>query len=147
MIENFGGNIKLNNPNLDDFFGGTIRNKITLNFNFYQILCLDRKKENKNILLNHLKLFNQDYFYYFLTRPYIFLFKKYFNNNKEFNINGKKVVIKNFINIDEVLKGKYKYKSNSFKKNLEKYPKIFRIILKAMKNEIDMGILLQSLNK
>ena len=38
MIENFGGNIKLNNPNLDDIFGGTIRNKITLNFNFYQII-------------------------------------------------------------------------------------------------------------
>ena len=130
MIENFGGNIKLNNPNLDDVFGGTIRNKITLNFNFYQILCLDRKKENKNILLNQLKLFNQDYFYYFLTRPYIFLFQKYFNNTKEFEINGTKEVINNFITIDEVLKGKYKYKSNSFKKK-------FREISKNISNNFE----------
>ena len=130
MIEKFGGNIKLNNPNLDDVFGGTIRNKITLNFNFYQILCLDRKKENKNILLNQLKLFNQDYFYYFLTRPYIFLFQKYFNNTKEFIINGTKEIIKNFITLDEVLKDKYKHKSNSFKQK-------FREISKDISNNFE----------
>ena len=37
IIENYGGHIKLNDPNLDDIFGNINDNKIYLSYKFYQI--------------------------------------------------------------------------------------------------------------
>ena len=123
IIENYGGHIKLNDPNLDDIFGKTNNNKIYLSYKFYQILCEDRKKENKGILekvLQKKEIYSKEKFLYFLTRPYLDLFQKYVKNDNEFEINGIKEKIEDFISINKYMENKLKNEPKCYKEKFKK---------------------------
>ena len=135
LVEDLGG-IKLESVNLDNVFGGTKRNRTIIDLPLYKIICfvLDEKNEkyvknnNKEILENAKPEGerNKKLFEYLLTRKYKFLLDKYFNNEKNFDID--KETIEKFPAIDEVLADKFK---NKFKNEpLEKEKKIKN--LKAM---------------
>ena len=135
LVEDLGG-IKLEPVNLDNAFGGTERNRAIIDLSLYKIICfeLDEKDEkyvknnNKEILENAKPKGerNKKLFEYLLTRKYKFLLDKYFNNEKNFDID--KETIEKFPAIDEVLADKFK---NKFKNEpLEKEKKIKN--LKAM---------------
>jgi hypothetical protein len=132
IIENYGGHIKLNDPNLDDIFGNINDNKIYLSYKFYQILCEDRKKENKGILEKVLqfekkeidsKFVDKEKFLYFLTRRYLHLFRKFAKDDNEFEINGIKEKIEDFVSIKKYMENKLKNEPNSYKEKFKKISK------------------------
>ena len=125
MIEKFGGGLKLNAPNLDNFFGGKKINEVHLNYNMYQLLSLDKKHQNKERIRNACNLDKEVFelnggdkekFCYFLTRTYKSLFTNYVKNYKEFEINGDKTTIDEFKNIDDIIELKGIEDSKTFKK-------------------------------
>ena len=79
-----------------------------------------RKREKNNIIKvnNKTKLENakpenekyEKYFYYFLTRDYKFLYKKYHQNDKLFNIEGQNEIIYDFKTLNDVLECRKKSK-------------------------------------
>ena len=106
------------NINLDSVFGTSYKqNRAALKLCIYQILCFN--KENKKILLEadaNLSEEDKEKLDYFLTRKFKFIFEKYIKNEKEFVINNKKITIKEFKTLDEVIKEK-RNKIYSKKKN------------------------------
>ena len=80
------------------------------------------KREKNNIIKvnNKTKLENakpenekyERYFYYFLTRDYKFLYKKYHQNDKLFNIEGQNEIIYDFKTLNDVLECRKKSKRN-----------------------------------
>lgn len=135
LVEDLGG-IKLESVNLDNVFGGTKRNRAIIDLPLYKIICFELDEKNEKYVKNNNKEIlenakpkgerNKKLFEYLLTRKYKFLLDKYFNNEKNFDIN--KETIEKFPAIDEVLADKFK---NKFKNEpLEKEKKIKN--LKAM---------------
>lgn len=135
LVEDLGG-IKLESVNLDNVFGGTKRNRAIIDLPLYKIICFELDEKNEKYVKNNNKEIlenakpkgerNKKLFEYLLTRKYKFLLDKYFNNEKNFDIN--KETIEKFPSIDEVLADKFK---NKFKNEpLEKEKKIKN--LKAM---------------
>ena len=135
LVEDLGG-IKLEPVNLDNVFGGTERNRAIIDLSLYKIICFELDEKNEKYVKNNNKEIlenakpkgerNKKLFEYLLTRKYKFLLDKYFNNEKNFDIN--KETIEKFPAIDEVLADKFK---NKFKNEpLEKEKKIKN--LKAM---------------
>ena len=99
------GDIKLK-VNLDNVFGSRFcQNRAALYLQIYTILNFN--KANKSILEQaEPEPDKNDIFFYLLTRPYNFIFLKYINNNKQFQIKGEKITIKEFKTLDEVVKEK-----------------------------------------
>ena len=135
LVEDLGG-IKLESVNLDNVFGGTKRNRAIIDLPLYKIIYFELDEKNEKYVKNNNKEIlenakpkgerNKKLFEYLLTRKYKFLLDKYFNNEKNFDIN--KETIEKFPAIDEVLADKFK---NKFKNEpLEKEKKIKN--LKAM---------------
>ena len=135
LVEDLGG-IKLEPVNLDNVFGGTKRNRAIIDLPLYKIICFELDEKNEKYVKNNNKEIlenakpkgekNKKLFEYLLTRKYKFLLDKYFNNEKNFDID--KETIEKFPAIDEVLADKFK---NKFKNEpLEKEKKIKN--LKAM---------------
>lgn len=135
LVEDLGG-IKLESVNLDNAFGGTERNRAIIDLSLYKIICFELDEKNEKYVKNNNKEIlenakpkgerNKKLFEYLLTRKYKFLLDKYFNNQKNFDID--KETIEKFPAIDEVLADKFK---NKFKNEpLEKDKKIKN--LKAM---------------
>lgn len=135
LVEDLGG-IKLEPVNLDNVFGGTERNRAIIDLSLYKIICFELDEKNEKYVKNNNKEIlenakpkgekNKKLFEYLLTRKYKFLLDKYFNNEKNFDID--KETIEKFPAIDEVLADKFK---NKFKNEpLEKEKKIKN--LKAM---------------
>ena len=135
LVEDLGG-IKLESVNLDNVFGGTKRNRAIIDLPLYKIICFELDEKNEKYVKNNNKEIlenakpkgerNKKLFEYLLTRKYKFLLDKYFNNEKNFDID--KETIEKFPAIDEVLADKFK---NKFKNEpLKKEKKIKN--LKAM---------------
>ena len=129
LVEDLGG-IKLESVNLDNVFGGTKRNRTIIDLPLYKIICFELDEKNEKYVKNNNKEIlenakpkgerNKKLFEYLLTRKYKFLLDKYFNNEKNFDIN--KETIEKFPAIDEVLADKFK---NKFKNEpLKKEKKI-----------------------
>ena len=124
LIEKHGG-IKLAKVNLKNVFGGTTQNKESLMGKLYQIICFG---ENNKKILENAKPENEKIYNYFLSREYKFLLKKYYDNDKNFNIDGKDVKIEDFKTFEEVKKdSKIKYYSDE---NINKFRSAVSIVLK-----------------
>ena len=135
LVEDLGG-IKLESVNLDNVFGGTKRNRTIIDLPLYKIICFELEEKDEKYVKNNNKEIlenakpkgerNKKLFEYLLTRKYKLKLDKYFNNEKNFDID--KETIKKIPAIDEVLADKFK---NKFKNEpLEKEKKIKN--LKAM---------------
>ena len=104
LVEKFGG-IKLKRVNLRKVFGGVKTCKKAVELKLYQIICFDKKGENKSILKNSK---DEKLFKYLLSRKYKFLLCKYNQKNPKFYIDGENQKIPGFPYIDEVLENVYK---------------------------------------
>ena len=117
LVEDLGG-IKLESVNLDNVFGGTKRNRAIIDLPLYKIICFELDEKNEKYVKNNNKEIlenakpkgerNKKLFEYLLTRKYKLKLDKYFNNEKNFDI--EKETIKKFPAIDEVLADKFKNK-------------------------------------
>ena len=99
---NIIGNIKLKRVNLKKLIGGVKKNKLIFKLNLYQMLCIDKKRKNKEILDNA-QPEDEQLYYYFLTRTYRFLFNNYYVGNQIFNVNGEMRYVNSFPKFDDVL--------------------------------------------
>ena len=116
LVNKYGG-IKLKNINLKNVFGGVKRNKKVIYLKLYQIICCDEKGENKSILKKAKpKNKNKKIFKYLLSREYIFLLKKYNEEEPKFEIDGKEEKIPGFETIDRVLEKIYNSKQEDTNK-------------------------------
>ena len=104
LVEKFGGK-KLKRVNLRKVFGGVKTCKKAVELKLYQIICFDKKGENKSILKNSK---DEKLFKYLLSRKYKFLLWKYNQKNPKFYIDGENQKIPGFPYIDEVLENVYK---------------------------------------
>ena len=137
LIENQIGS-KLAVVNLQNVFGGTTQNKMSLKWKFYQIICFG---EGNKEILEEAKGKNEKIFNYFCSREYKFLLKKCYDNDKHFNIDGKDELIEEFITFEELKK---KMIQNVFYlkilKNLIGQFQWFLMILKIMMKDIQKRI-------
>ena len=116
LVNKYGG-IKLKKINLKKVFGGVKRNKKVIYLKLYQIICYDEKGENKSILKKAKpKNKNKKIFKYLLSREYIFLLKKYNEEEPKFEIDGKEENIPGFETIDRVLEKIYNSKQEDTNK-------------------------------
>ena len=99
------GNIKLK-VNLDDVFGNRFcQNRAAMQLPIYTIFNFN--KENKHILEKaNPNPEKKDIFYYLSTRPYKYIYQKYINNDKQFEIKGEKITIDELKTLDEVVEEK-----------------------------------------
>lgn len=99
------GNIKLK-VNLDDVFGNRFcQNRAAMHLRIYTIFNFN--KENKHILEKaNPNPEKKDIFYYLSTRPYKYIYQKYINNDKQFEIKGEKITIDELKTVDEVVEEK-----------------------------------------
>ena len=121
IIEIFG-NITLPDFDSNDFVGGTLQNEILCRSKMYQIFAYkdDYKKILENAEPN--KPEDEKKFNYFLTRNFEELFKEYYNNNKNFLIEGKYETIDLFRTFREEIKRRKEkvYELDDEKKKEEK---------------------------
>lgn len=99
------GNIKLK-VNLDDVFGNRFcQNRAAMHLRIYTIFNFN--KENKHILEKaNPNPEKKDIFYYLSTRPYKYIYQKYINNDKQFEIKGEKITIDELKTLDEIVEEK-----------------------------------------
>ena len=121
IIEIFG-NITLPDFDCNDFVGGTLQNEILCKSKMYQIF--GSNEDYKKILENAEPVKSEDEkkFNYFLTRTFEELFKEYYNNNRNFLIEGKYETIDLFRTFSEEIKRRKEkvYESDDGKKKEEK---------------------------
>lgn len=130
------GNIKLQKPNLRLVIGGIKQNqKVYKTYLIYQILCTDKKDKNKTILENAepKNERNKKLFYYFLTRTFGFIFQNYYENNKEFNIDGQIEYVHDFITLKKIIQKRIetiykKYTEERRNKKIEEFRNISEVI-------------------
>ena len=107
-------NIQLKRINLRKIVKSIKKNKLLFNYKLYQILCVDKNNQNKNILLKF-KEMNENYkklYFYLLTRNFKDLFDNYYKNNNRIKMssNGKDMEdIDSFPTFNEALKKKKQY--------------------------------------
>ena len=107
-------NIQLKRINLRKIVKSIKKNKLLFNYKLYQILCVDKNNQNKNILLKF-KEKNENYkklYFYLLTRNFKDLFDNYYKNNNRIKMssNGKDMEdIDSFPTFNEALKKKKQY--------------------------------------
>ena len=107
-------NIQLKRINLRKIVKSIKNNKLLFNYKLYQILCVDKNNQNKNILLKF-KEMNENYkklYFYLLTRNFKDLFDNYYKNNNRIKMssNGKDMEdIDSFPTFNEALKKKKQY--------------------------------------
>ena len=107
LLINQLGNITLENINLKKLLGGVKKNKLIFDLKLYQMLCIDDKGKNKEIIQNA-NPEDEILYKYFLTRTYRFLFDKYMNCNNIFYVNKTFRCIDSFPTFDKVLKHRIK---------------------------------------
>ena len=107
LLINQLGNITLENINLKKLLGGVKKNKLIFDLKLYQMLCIDDKGKNKEIIQNA-NPEDEILYKYFLTRTYRFLFDKYMNCDNIFYVNKTFRCIDSFPTFDKVLKHRIK---------------------------------------
>jgi hypothetical protein len=107
LLINQLGNITLENINLKKLLGGVKKNKLIFDLKLYQMLCIDDKGKNKEIIQNA-NPEDEILYKYFLTRTYRFLFDNYINCNNIFYVNKTFRCIDSFPTFDKVLKHRIK---------------------------------------
>ena len=102
MIE-VDGDIIFNNFQCKEIVGGVKQNELIMKAKLYQVL--NYKDKYRDILIKAKpKTKQKARFYYFLTRPFRFLFEKYFLNSRTFIIGGKEVYVKEFKTLNDEIK-------------------------------------------
>ena len=119
-------NIQLKRINLRKIVKSIKKNKLLFNYKLYQILCVDKNNQNKNILLKF-KEKNENYkklYFYLLTRKFKDLFDNYYKNNNRIKMssNGKDMeIIDSFPTFNNALIKKVQYYKKKY--NAEKINK------------------------
>ena len=125
LLINQLGNITLENINLKKLLGGVKKNKLIFDLKLYQMLCIDDKGKNKEIIQNA-NPEDEILYKYFLTRTYRFLFDKYMNCDNIFYVNKTFRCIDSFPTFDKVLKHRIKryyniYDDISLQKKIDEF--------------------------
>ena len=154
LVEDLGG-IKLESVNLDNVFGGTKRNRAIIDLPLYKIICFELDEKNEKYVKNNNKEIlenakpegerNKKLFEYLLTRKYKFLLDKYFNKEKNFDID--KETIEKFPAIDEVLADKFKNEPLEKEKKIKNLKAMTAIILDDFQHDWNERIPNKKANK